>query len=121
MMTSTPRACARCGPRLMFEQADGDTVDDSDAALAKAVEAIRAGDSDMVVAGENILFDPRREPETGITSQTTGDLVDLNDGNTGCVGPHALRGSGPDGEPEPSAAVGADPDLLLYLEASGEG
>ncbi len=38
-----PVACARCGPCLRFEEAGCATVDDSEAALASAVAAIRDG------------------------------------------------------------------------------
>ena len=58
-----PVACAACGPRLSFEERGADSGEETDAALARAVERIREG---MVVAvkgigGYHLVCDARND------------------------------------------------------------
>ena len=54
-----PVACARCGPHLSFEVREGEPTDDTDAALARCVEAIRGGDIVAVkgIGGYHLICD----------------------------------------------------------------
>jgi len=63
-----PVACARCGPQLMFEEPGSATVVASDAALARAVAAIRAGDIVAVkgIGGYHLVCDGKNEEAVAI-------------------------------------------------------
>jgi hydrogenase maturation protein HypF len=58
-----PVACARCGPQLRFDGPGSETVDESGAALARAVAAIRAGDIVAVkgIGGYHLVCDAHNE------------------------------------------------------------
>lgn len=58
-----PVACARCGPQLSFEEPGCTSIDDTNAALSKAVAAIRAGNTVAVkgIGGYHLVCDARNE------------------------------------------------------------
>jgi len=58
-----PVGCPRCGPQLRFEEPGSETVVESDAALARAVSAIRAGDIVAVkgIGGYHLVCDAHIE------------------------------------------------------------
>ena len=58
-----PVACARCGPRLTFEDKDGRPSGDSESALARSVDAIRAGNIVAVkgIGGYHLVCNARDE------------------------------------------------------------
>lgn len=58
-----PVACARCGPQLSFEEQGTVCAVDSDAAMAKAVDAIHAGNIVAVkgIGGYHLVCDARNE------------------------------------------------------------
>ncbi len=58
-----PVACARCGPHLSFEVKEGEPADDTEAALARCVEAIRDGNIVAVkgIGGYHLMCDARND------------------------------------------------------------
>ena len=58
-----PVACAACGPRLSFEEPGCASIDDTDKALVKAVDAIRAGNIVAVkgIGGYHLVCDASSE------------------------------------------------------------